>query len=214
MLPNSNNPYSYGLNAYNAYSPLNNTQNGVNTLIPSLNQFNPQQRTSSLCLNQIDGFEPTPRFTDNTNTEWSLVKSAFDSTVDIPDPKSMQIVDYWNHEFPGLKTKIYVYVVEGIRQPRVETEQPTRILYQWFSTVFIPTFTPAMIMDKEWLKANVYAAPVINARVAKLKSLCKLKDDVAAAPTEEGKLLHVDELMKILEGGQNGQPAERDPQTD
>lgn len=151
------------------------------------------QNRSTLGLNQIENFAPVQKFSDETNTEWTLVKSSTDSTVDIPDPKSMQVIDYWNHEFPGLKTKLYVYVVEGVRQPRVETEQPTKILYQWFSTVFVPTFTPQMITDKEWLKANVYAAPVINSRVGKLKAICKL-EDMPAADTKEEKLIKVEGL--------------------
>lgn len=154
------------------------------------------QSRNTLNLNQIEGFTPVDKFTDETNTEWSLVKSSSDSTVDIPSPKSMQIMDYWNHEFPNLKTKLYVYVVEGVRQPRVETEQPTKVLYQWFSTVFVPTFTPTMITEKEWLKANVYAAPVVNSRVSKLNAICHL-DSNTNEPIQskaEEKLIHVEEL--------------------
>jgi len=152
---------------------------------------------NTLSLNQIEGFTPVQEFTDETNTKWSLVKSSLDSTIDIPDPKTLQIVDFWNHEFPNLKTKLYVYVVEGVRQPRVETEQPSRILYQWFSPVFVPTFTPQMISDKEWLKANVYAAPVVNARVSKLNAICHIKgSDVSYGNVDvsNDKLLKVDEL--------------------
>lgn len=152
---------------------------------------------NTLSLNQIEGFTPVQEFTDETNTKWSLVKSSLDSTIDIPDPKTLQIVDFWNHEFPNLKTKLYVYVVEGVRQPRVETEQPSRILYQWFSPVFVPTFTPQMISDKEWLKANVYAAPVVNARVSKLNAICHIKGSevyYGNVDVSNDKLLKVDEL--------------------
>lgn len=152
---------------------------------------------NTLSLNQIEGFTPVQEFSDETNTKWSLVKSSLDSTIDIPDPKTLQIVDFWNHEFPNLKTKLYVYVVEGVRQPRVETEQPSRILYQWFSPVFVPTFTPQMISDKEWLKANVYAAPVVNARISKLNAICHIKgSDVSYGNVDvsNDKLLKVDEL--------------------
>lgn len=171
-----NNPFTSMLNV-----PLNNT----------------------LCLSQIDKFIPTKKFTDDNNTEWALVKASSDSTVDIPDPKNMQVIDYWNHEFPNLKTKVYVYVVEGIRQPRVETEQPTRIMYQWFSTVFVPNFTPTMITDKEWLKANVYAAPVINSRVSKLNAICRTNSDYHNGDNNDDKLIKIDELN---DGNNSGNP--------
>ena len=158
------------------------------------------QMRSALALNQIQGFEPVQSFKDESNTSWVLVKEASNSTIDIPDPKSLQIVDYWNHEFPGLKSKLYIYVVEGIKQPRVETEQPTRIMYQWFSTVFVPTFTPQMISEREWLKANVYAAPVLNARVSKLKALCKITDAPKPEPAQDERLLQVDGITPEAQG--------------
>jgi len=179
---------TYGQGVYPFNNPLNtgllNNPLGNNSMSP----------TNSLCLNQIQNFEPVKKFKDEMNTEWSLVKASSDSTVDVPSPKSMQVIDFWNHEFPNIKTKLYVYVVEGIRQPRIETEQPTRILYQWFSTVFVPTFTPQMISDREWLKANVYAAPIVNGRVSKLKALCHIADDANMPETHEDKLLNIEEL--------------------
>ena len=167
----------------------NFTQN--NTLIPS--PLGVPQVRNMLGLNQIEGFKPVEKFTDDLNTHWTLVKSSADSTVDVPDPKSLQIIDYWNHEFPNLRSKLYVYVVEGIRQPRVETEQAARILYQWFSTVLVPTFSPQMITDREWLKANVYAAPLVNSRVSKLKAICKIDSDLPTSSTDD-KLIKVEEL--------------------
>lgn len=147
-----------------------------------------------LGLNQIEGFVPVLHFRDDSNTEWNLIKAATDSSVDVPDPKGMQIVDYWNHEFPNLKeTKLYIYVVEGVRQPRVETEAPSRVLYQWFSTVFIPSFNPQMITQNEWLKANVYAAQMRNDRVSKLKALCKVSE-IEPKNGSEDTLLKVNEL--------------------
>ena len=151
---------------------------------------------NTLSLNQIEGFEAVKEFVDKTNTKWSLVKSSADSTIDIPDPKTLQIVDFWNHEFPNLKTKLYVYVVEGIRQPRVETEQPSRILYQWFSPVFVPTFTPQMISDKEWLKANVYAAPLVNGRVSKLNAICHIQNPISS---NDQQIQNTDKLLKVEE---------------
>ena len=151
----------------------------------------------TLNLTQIDKFDMVPAFKDSTNVEWTLVKKSSDSTVDIPDPKTMQILGFWNHAFPGIKDKIYIYVVEGIRQPRVETEKPTLIMYQWFSSVFVPNFTPSMITPNEWLKANVYAAPILDARISKLNALCKVVEG-QAKPVEDSvdQLLHVDELSK------------------
>lgn len=173
-----------------------------NTWIP--NPVLPQLGKGTLGLNQIEGFSPVQQFVDESNTSWQLVKAAANSTIDIPDPKSIQITDYWNHEFPGLRSKLYVYVVEGIKQPRVETEQPTRIMYQWFSTVFVPTFTPLMITDREWLRANVYAAPVVNARVSKLNAICRIAD--GAVPREaasDDKLLQIEELSGHENTGRN-----------
>ena len=162
------------------------------------------QVSATLGLNQIENFTPVQEFVDETNTKWTLVKAAANATVDIPDPKAMQIVDFWNHDFPNLKTKLYVYVVEGIKQPRVETEQPTRVLYQWFSTVFVPSFNPQLISQQEWLKANVYAAPVISARVSKLNAICKVKSNSSNADgtaADNNKLLQVEELNGLAAQG-------------
>jgi len=154
-------------------------------LIPNPVMGQPIVNRQTLGLSQIDGFEPVGSFTDDNNISWSLVKSAFDSATDIPDPKSIQIVDYWNHIFPNLEEKIYVYVVEGIKQPRVETEHPTRVMYQWFSTNCVTNFTPQMITEQEWRKANVYAAPIINSRVSKLNAICKTEPVESTAPTND-----------------------------
>ena len=102
------------LNNYNSYLL-------PNSLIPPINNQIPNQTlppiTQSLCLNQIENYEPIKTFKDSSNTEWILTKASTDSTLDIPDPKGIQIISYWNHEFPNIRTKLYVYVVEGIRQP-------------------------------------------------------------------------------------------------
>ena len=71
-------------------------------LLPNYFQQAPGQQPlqmQTLCLNQVEGFEPVKEFRDQSNTLWSLVKAASNSTVGIPDPKSLQIVDYWNHSF-------------------------------------------------------------------------------------------------------------------
>ena len=83
-----------------------NSLNPLNPFIPS--PFNnPIQvpgsavaPTASLHLTQIEGFDPPRSFVDSTNTEWTLAKAATNSTVGIPDPKGVQIIDCWNHKFP------------------------------------------------------------------------------------------------------------------
>ena len=175
----------------NPYMPF---PTGVNSMLanPFAQQVQALQK-ASLGLTQIEGFPPVQDFTDDANTKWSLVKSASDSTVDIPDPTKLQVVDYWDHEFPGLDKKIYIYVVEGIRQPRVDTEQPCRVLYQWFSTVYVKDFQPAMITETEWRKANVYAAPLNGNRVAKLKALCHVQN-IEQAQSSPDDLIKVEGL--------------------
>ena len=149
-----------------------------------------------LGLTQVEGFVPVQSFCDSSGIQWVLSKASADSTRDIPDPKSIQITDYWNHEVPNIKQKVYVYVVEGIRLPRVNIEQPSRILYQWFSAVFIPKFDPTMITDKEWLKANVYSASMGDTRVSKLNAICKINAPIQQKEEvrEEEALLKVEEL--------------------
>lgn len=193
---NSNAQYTYpGYAAGMIASPFAANQGGM--AVPQANMLN---------LTQIEGFAPVQKFTDDTNTAWTLVKAYSDSTVDVPDPKSMQIVDYWDHKFVGLKNDVplYVYVVEGIRQPRVETEQPSRIMFQWFSKIYVKDFNPAMISEREWYKANVYAAPVLNARVSKLRAICHAKADAGAgqqqAAAQEEKLIRMDELSNADTG--------------
>ena len=157
---------------------------------------------STLGLTQIENFQPVQSFVDDTNTKWTLVKAFADSTVDVPDPKSLQIVDCWNHKFVGLKEdkSLYVYVVEGIRMPRVETEQPSRVIFQWFSQVCIKDFAPQMITEREWMKANVYAAPVVNSRVSKLCAICRVQAPQAVAqPADDTALIRVEGLP----GGDN-----------
>ena len=163
----------------------------------------PQPSMQTLNLNQVEGFDPVKTFTDQSNTEWSLVKAASNSTVGIPDPKSLQIVDYWNHAFPrkDLQNKLYIYVVEAIKQPLVETERPTKVLFQWFSPLFVPQFTPQMISQKEWLKANVYSAEVVDARISKLNALCKVGAEAQASAESDDRLLQVEGLSNGSSAG-------------
>lgn len=169
---------------------------------PLLQQPTPPLQT--LMLNQLEGWEPVTDFTDSTGVHWQLAKAATDSTRDIPDPKTVQFVGAWNHEFPAkLSQKVYVYAVEAIRPPRVATEQPSMLLYQWFSTVKMD-FNPQMITDREWLKANVYAAPLVDSRMSKLLAICKVKapaqQSQQAAPAEEDKPIRVEEIVNASSG--------------
>lgn len=169
---------------------------------PMLNQPIPPIQT--LMLNQMEGWEPVKEFTDSSNVHWTLSKSSSDSTRDVPDPKTVQIMACWNHEFPArLTPKIYVYAVEGIRPPRVSTEQPSMILYQWFSTVQ-SDFNPAMITEREWMKANVYAAPLLDTRMSKLLAICKMQapqeSAMQQASADEDSLIKVEGIPNASAG--------------
>ena len=181
---------------------LSSVQNDPLIRSPLLNQPIPPIQT--LMLNQIEGYDPVKEFTDSANVKWSLAKAASDSTRDVPDPKSVQITSCWCHEFPKkLSPKIYVYAVEAIRPPRVATEQPSMLLYTWFSTVQID-FNPSMITDREWLKANVYAAPLQDTRMSKLLAICGMQAPAQAEaqqiPVEEDKLLQVEGIANVGAG--------------
>lgn len=158
----------------------------------------------TLMLNQIEGWEPVPEFTDSANVHWVLAKAASDSTRDIPDPKTVQFVGAWNHEhlMRFKSQKIYVYAVEAIRPPRVATEQPAMLLYQWFSVVQME-FNPSMITPNEWLKANVYAAPLQDTRMSKLMAICKVQkpsSEQANAAQPEDKPIVLEEIANAGSG--------------
>lgn len=153
-----------------------------------LNNLYQSQAIPSLQLTQIDSFEPIPEFTDSNGTRWKLVKSANSGMSEIPDPQSVNVTDYWNHEYPGSGGKVFIYVVEGVRVPKTNRETACNVLYCWFSTVDNKKFTPQMIRQAEWLMANVYAAPITDARVSKLKALCRVEEQqqqVVPTQTEE-----------------------------
>ena len=141
------------------------------------------QNLPSLQLTQIDGFEPVQQFTDSSGQTWNLIKSANSGMCEIPDPRNLNIVDYWNHEHPGSGGKIFIYVVEGVRTPKTTRETACKVLYMWFSTVNNKSFTPQMIKPNEWLTANVYAAEITDARISKLKALCKYEEQPVQQPT-------------------------------
>lgn len=135
------------------------------------------QNLPSLQLTQIDGFEPVQQFTDSSGQTWKLIKSANSGMCEIPDPRNLNIVDYWNHDHPGSNGKIFIYVVEGVRIPKTTRETACKVLFMWFSQVNNKSFTPQMIKPNEWLIANVYAAEITDSRISKLKALCKYEEN-------------------------------------
>ena len=172
-----------------------NTSNFQNALNAGLQNFASQ--IASIGLKQINGFDMVKSFQDSDGRQWRLVKSAKDSSVEIPDPAYVQITDYWNHEFPNTNGKVYIYVVEGIKRPRIETESAVMVLYQWFSTNNNPNFTPQLITPQEWYSANVYTASISDARVSKLHALCKTTQQAKQPKPED------DIDISLIRGGSN-----------
>ncbi len=159
--------------------------NSINSNL--INNLYPNSMAPDLKLTQIDGWEPVPEFVDSDGQRWKLIKSASSGMGEIPDPQSVNVIDYWNHVHPGSNGKIFIYVVEGVRVPKTTRETACRVLYSWFSTVDNKGFTPQMIKPTEWLTANVYASTITDARVSKLKLLCKVSDeDKPTAPQMQG----------------------------
>lgn len=192
------------------------TDNSINPNL--LNSLYQTQTIPSLKLTQIDGFEPVSEFVDSSGIKWSLVKSASSGMSEIPDPQSVNITDYWNHEYPGSNGKVYIYVVEGVRVPKTSRETACNVLYTWFSTVDNKQFTPQMIRPAEWLMANVYASPITDARVSKLKALCKIHDDnVAQSPqtVQQAEVYEQAPLIsaEVLNGNTGRDTAGRPPVT-
>ena len=175
--------------------PTNNIQNIL-----------PVTSVQYLGLKQINDFKMVREFTDSEGRTWKLAKSARDSSVEIPDPQFVQVTDYWMHEFPGSDNKVFIYVVEGIKRPRIDTEQSVLVLYQWFSTNNNRSFTPQMISQSEWYCANVYTAAMSDARVSKLKALCNVRENVTARPQSNEPDIDISLIM----GGQRNGNAETD----
>lgn len=140
--------------------------NSINSNL--INNLYPNSMAPDLKLTQIDGWEPVPEFVDSDGQRWKLIKAASSGMGEIPDPQSVNIIDYWNHVHPGSNGKIFIYVVEGVRVPKTTRETACRVLYSWFSTVDNKGFTPHMIKPTEWLTANVYASTISDARVSKI----------------------------------------------
>jgi hypothetical protein len=161
---------------------------------PFLIQNPLQALQPTLGLSQIEGFSPVKEFTDSTGVVWQLKKSAFDSSVGIPDPTTVSFTDHWCREIPNAsKTqKIYCYCAEGIKQPMIEGEKPTRVLYHWFCLTPDPQFTPAHVSQQEWHRANVYAAAMTDdARVSKFNALCGIQQQPAPADPIDNHLIRL-----------------------
>lgn len=171
----------------NTFTPLPIASNSI--------YFQPQP-VSSLDLRQLKDYRMIQDFADSSNNKWKLVKSAYDSAVDVPDPNFVQVVDYWQHEFPGSNGKVYVYCIQGIKRPRVDTERPVQIMYQWFSTKNEPRFTPMMITQNEWCKANIFTAPLNDTRMSILNAFCGINNNQKKEEIE-------DIPLNLINGGNN-----------
>ena len=182
---------------------------GYNSLTPSnyQNAYSsqpdiqiPKNVQQSLGLRQIKDFDAIENFQDANGKNWRLVKRSTDSSIEIPDPQYLQVSDYWCHEFPGSSPKTFIYVVEGIKHPREneETSQKTSVLYQWFSTTEVKNFTPQMISQSEWHRANVYSSELVDARMSKFIALCKLCKPGTSKPILENPSLVKEEYIEDI----------------
>ena len=163
-------------------------QNIANANIPNLNTSIPNLNTN--LINSITAAQKQPigltqfkdlnmplSFTDDNGTKWKLAKSSKDSSVEIPDPAMVTLTRWWNHVHPLSNGKVYIYVVEGIKRPRIESENSVMVLYQWFSTANRSNFTPNDITAAEWYNANVYTANIIDSRISQLRALCGMNQE-------------------------------------
>ena len=163
-------------------------QNIANANIPNLNTSIPNLNTNlinsittaqkqPIGLTQFKDLNMPQSFTDDNGTKWKLAKSSKDSSVEIPDPAMVTLTRWWNHVHPLSNGKVYIYVVEGIKRPRIESENSVMVLYQWFSTANRSNFTPNDITAAEWYNANVYTANIIDSRISQLRALCGLNQE-------------------------------------
>lgn len=155
-------------------------QNITNANIPNLNTNLINSITAQkqpIGLTQFKDLNMPQAFTDDNGTKWKLAKSSKDSSVEIPDPAMVTLTRWWNHAHPLSNGKVYIYVVEGIKRPRIESENSVMVLYQWFSTVNRSNFTPNDITTAEWYNANVYTANIIDSRISQLRALCGLNQE-------------------------------------
>ena len=155
-------------------------QNIANANIPNLNTNLINSITAQkqpIGLTQFKDLNMPLTFTDDNGTKWKLAKSSKDSSVEIPDPAMVTLTRWWNHVHPMSNGKVYIYVVEGIKRPRIESENSVMVLYQWFSTVNRSNFTPNDITAAEWYNANVYTANIIDSRISQLRALCGMNQE-------------------------------------
>ena len=156
-------------------------QNIANANIPNLNTNLINSITAvqkqPIGLTQFKDLNMPQSFTDDNGTKWKLAKSSKDSSVEIPDPAMVTLTRWWNHVHPLSNGKVYIYVVEGIKRPRIESENSVMVLYQWFSTVNRSNFTPNDITAAEWYNANVYTANIIDSRISQLRALCGMNQE-------------------------------------
>ena len=156
-----------------------NNQN-ITANIPNLNTNLINSITAQkqpIGLTQFKDLNMPQAFTDDNGTKWKLAKSSKDSSVEIPDPAMVTLTRWWNHVHPMSNGKVYIYVVEGIKRPRIESENSVMVLYQWFSTVNRSNFTPNDITAAEWYNANVYTANIIDSRISQLRALCGMNQE-------------------------------------
>ena len=156
-------------------------QNIATANIPNLNTNLINSITAAqkqpIGLTQFKDLNMPQSFTDDNGTKWKLAKSSKDSSVEIPDPAMVTLTRWWNHVHPLSNGKVYIYVVEGIKRPRIESENSVMVLYQWFSTVNRSNFTPNDITAAEWYNANVYTANIIDSRISQLRALCGMNQE-------------------------------------
>ena len=155
-------------------------QNIANANIPNLNTNLINSITAQkqpIGLTQFKDLNMPQSFTDDNGTKWKLAKSSKDSSVEIPDPAMVTLTRWWNHAHPLSNGKVYIYVVEGIKRPRIESENSVMVLYQWFSTANRSNFTPNDITAAEWYNANVYTANIIDSRISQLRALCGITQE-------------------------------------
>lgn len=63
-----------------------------------------------------------------------------------------------------------------------------------------------MITEREWMKANVYAAPVVNGRVSKLCAICRVQAPQTAQPVaDDTALIRVEGLTSGDDAGNTAQ---------
>lgn len=155
-------------------------QNITTANIPNLNANLINSITAQkqpIGLTQFKDLNMPLTFTDDNGTKWKLAKSSKDSSVEIPDPAMVTLTRWWNHVHPMSNGKVFIYVVEGIKRPRIESENSVMVLYQWFSTVNRSNFTPNDITPAEWYNANVYTASIVDSRISQLRALCGMNQE-------------------------------------